>query len=187
MEEGQRKTIYRSIVGNFWSFVNPTDAPEVMIPYEQMGFLHTKEDWEEVKRGVDLFFDTYMSPEEVKAYNYEKLNPAPHDKPRENEPTETVRAKKPGFVYLARSESGYFKIGISKHPQKRIEQLNNGPLEVVLLHTFHADNAIVAEEVLHSYFSEKKVKGEWFNLSREDVDWLCCIEGYDDGTFHANS
>lgn len=89
----------------------------------------------------------------------------------------------PGYIYIAYAPTGHHKIGLSKNPGARIKQLNNTPYEVTIIHTFPANHARIAEEVLHTEFSSKRVRGEWFALSQEDVTWLCSITEYQDGRF----
>lgn len=93
----------------------------------------------------------------------------------------------PGYIYVIKAATGQYKIGLSTDPTRRFLSLNTAsPVELTLLHTFPANHAKIAEEVLHSDFASKRVKGEWFALDEDDVAWLCSVEGYDDGVFHAN-
>ena len=71
------------------------------------------------------------------------------------------------YLYLIQSsEEGYYKIGISKHPNKRINELNTGnssPLK--LIETYKSEYAHTIEKILQRKYSYYKKNGEWFDLS----------------------
>lgn len=71
------------------------------------------------------------------------------------------------YIYLIQSlEEGYYKIGISKHPNKRLVQLqtgNSSPLK--LIDTYPTEYADKIERTLQRRYSHFKKKGEWFDLS----------------------
>jgi hypothetical protein len=71
------------------------------------------------------------------------------------------------YIYLIQSlENGYYKIGISKHPTKRIQQLQTGnasPLK--LIDTYLTEHAIKIECALQRRYSHFRKEGEWFDLS----------------------
>lgn len=167
-----------------WTFFQFSTVPG-FVPRTRMGLVPTKEEWEELAAEVDKFYEAYDDETIL------ELRDMPNEEEgTEGEPVEQVpapRRKSPGHIYLAYVESGHYKIGLSKNPTERIKQLNtNAPHEITLIHTFPADHAKAAEEILHIDFASKRVKGEWFALDEDDVAWLCSVEGYDDGTFHAN-
>lgn len=87
-----------------------------------------------------------------------------------------------GFVYLAKASTGHYKIGYSKHPDIRVQQINSGktalPIKVELIHSFLAEDAPKAESELHAHFSSKHFRGEWFLLDTEDVDLVMSLNGY---------
>lgn len=79
------------------------------------------------------------------------------------------------YVYLIQSqEDGYYKIGVSKHPQKRIKQLNTGnSSELKLIESYESDFAHQIERALQRRFSYMKKEGEWFELSiKEEVNFI---------------
>lgn len=82
------------------------------------------------------------------------------------------------FIYFIHSDNGLTKIGIAKDVKLRLTTLNIGsPVELSLLFYFESQNAKRAEANLHKRFSQKRVKGEWFNLSDKDISWI--KENYD--------
>lgn len=73
------------------------------------------------------------------------------------------------YIYLIRcQENGYFKIGISKSPSKRIEQLQTGnPSVLKLIEVYPSEYAHIVERALQRRYSHLKREGEWFELSIE--------------------
>ena len=70
------------------------------------------------------------------------------------------------YIYLIQSlENGYYKIGVSKHPTKRVEQLQTGnasPLKLVdIYHTEYAEQIEHALQRIHAHLHKK---GEWFDM-----------------------
>lgn len=70
-------------------------------------------------------------------------------------------------VYLIQSlENSYYKIGVSKHPRKRIRQLQTGnSSELKLIETYESNIADKIEKILHQRYSHAHKEGEWFDLS----------------------
>ena len=79
------------------------------------------------------------------------------------------------YVYLIQSlEDGYYKIGVSIHPKKRIKQLQTGnSSELKLIESYQTEHAHKVERALQRRYSYLKKEGEWFDLSiKEDVTFL---------------
>jgi Meiotically up-regulated gene 113 len=73
------------------------------------------------------------------------------------------------FVYLMLNlRNGFVKIGKSKKPKHREKTLQSEEPEIVLLCAYWTDPDM--EQELHSYFSDKRVRGEWFHLSPEEIE-----------------
>jgi hypothetical protein len=90
----------------------------------------------------------------------------------------------PGFVYLLSCEEGYFKIGRTNNPERRLDELHTlPPFKFELEHTIPADDMKAAEKELHQRFAEKRVNGEWFRLGVEDVSFIKALTEYTMGKF----
>lgn len=82
-----------------------------------------------------------------------------------------------GFVYLLKSYNedvgDVYKIGISKNEiEERLRNLKTGnPNEIEVIHIYKTriKNSKL-EARLHRMFKHLLVKGEWYNLSDEDVN-----------------
>jgi hypothetical protein len=84
-----------------------------------------------------------------------------------------LRNKIPGFVYLVRFHR-FYKIGVSKVPEKRIKCFVNTklPYEFECLHKIKTQDSFGLESELHRRFHTKRVNGEWFRLSSSDIAWV---------------
>lgn len=71
------------------------------------------------------------------------------------------------YVYLIQSlEEGYYKIGVSKHPNKRINELNTGnSSQLKLIETYKSEFANQIEKTMQRKYHYLKKNGEWFNIS----------------------
>jgi len=74
------------------------------------------------------------------------------------------------YIYLIQSlEEGYYKIGVSKNPQRRIKELqtgNSSPLK--LIETYQSEYADKIERTLQRRYSHLNKEGEWFDMSIEE-------------------
>jgi len=72
------------------------------------------------------------------------------------------------------------KIGFSNDPSKRLKQLQTANSEELFLHaTIDIDETRVRllERFLHKDLSYKRLKGEWFNMTKQEVtDYLTFAE-----------
>ena len=72
------------------------------------------------------------------------------------------------YIYLCRNHrNGYTKIGLSSNPSYREKTLQSEEPEVSFIAIFHGD--YLRERALHEQFQRKRLRGEWFDLSAEDV------------------
>lgn len=84
-------------------------------------------------------------------------------------------------LYIAESSLGFHKVGISKHPEKRLAQISiPGVLELRLLHTVPLPFARKAERFVHEALRDYRVSTEWFKLPEDVVTTLCECEGEHD-------
>lgn len=82
------------------------------------------------------------------------------------------RKSKASYVYLMWSDNLY-KIGISIDPERRRKAVEEGLLKpVLLICQFFTDRAWKIERGLHQRFASKRIKGEWFDLTPEDVEYI---------------
>ncbi|TGE05594.1 GIY-YIG nuclease family protein [Hymenobacter fodinae] len=108
---------------------------------------------------------------------YGEVNKTPHLEKLPEAPAMPVlpptakRAAKDGFVYLMLNKrNGYYKIGHSTVPKFREKTLQAEEPEIEMLTWFVGTTA--KERELHELYAEKRIRGEWFALSVEDVNAL---------------
>lgn len=83
------------------------------------------------------------------------------------------------YIYVIKdaSASGYYKIGRTNDPRRRI-----GRFEIILPFTIHVMFIIPCEDdkslelALHHRFAKQRVNGEWFKLKASDLQWF--IDSY---------
>lgn len=77
-----------------------------------------------------------------------------------------------GYIYLFESQ-GLYKIGRSHTPAIRRRRLQTGsPTPIRTVHTLKTVFHKWIEQQLHSRFADKRVRGEWFALTDEDVAYI---------------
>ena len=73
------------------------------------------------------------------------------------------------YIYLLRSGKAY-KIGVSQSIPMRVSSIRtDNPILVDIIAMARVFENFNIETALHRYFKEKKIRGEWFGLSADDV------------------
>jgi len=76
-----------------------------------------------------------------------------------------------GFVYtMVSRRTGFIKIGFSKSPEARERTLQSQDPMLEILRTW--PGCMATEKFLHQHFAAKRVRGEWFSLSKSDLKTL---------------
>jgi hypothetical protein len=75
------------------------------------------------------------------------------------------------YTYLmVNHDNGFYKIGKSIKPKFRERTLQSNEPNVELLG--YCDSNIIAEKSLHEKFKDKRIRGEWFNLNKDDIEYI---------------
>lgn len=76
-----------------------------------------------------------------------------------------------GFAYAMRRDTdNAIKLGISKNPRNRRSQIQSRKgFQVELLKEWQCHDMGILESVLHGFFAEKRLDGEWFNITEDDL------------------
>jgi hypothetical protein len=77
----------------------------------------------------------------------------------------------PGWVYLIHAiGTSRFKIGFASSPDKRLVQLSEqSPFPLTMVCSYPSADAKGSESLWHKLFEQKRVHGEWFELTDEQV------------------
>lgn len=87
-------------------------------------------------------------------------------------PKEKIQGSIPkkGFVYVLKADNGYYKIGKTVNPEDRIKTFTiKLPFHVEYELLIESENYTVCEKRLHGLFADKRIDGEWFALTSEDI------------------
>ena len=100
---------------------------------------------------------TFKSTEPVFGWDY-------YNKIKKDRQTSSIADRQ--FVYLIKSESGLFKIGISADPRARLSSIISSSGFGAELIAFYKTKELAAtvEKKLHKLFSKYRVRGEWFDF-----------------------
>ena len=77
-----------------------------------------------------------------------------------------------GQIYLCCDGSGLWKIGIASNPDKRFKQLKTGNPTIRMLFNIPVEYPSIVELELHTKYEEKRITGDWFDLSAEDLFYI---------------
>ncbi len=82
------------------------------------------------------------------------------------------------MVYLMQCED-FVKIGRSKHPSKRLQDIQvSNPFKVKLLAVVNSENDKELESELHIKYNHLKQNGEWFSFNKDVFDSLVSSYGF---------
>lgn len=89
-----------------------------------------------------------------------------------------------GHIYLIQADTGHYKIGRSRNVPERMKLFSvKLPFNFEMIHQFPCQDMYAAESDLHEIFSDKRINGEWFSLSSEDVSILTNVKECSGGFF----
>ena len=127
------------------------------------------------KKAVIMNYDTTVRL--CKALNctigdlYSLVNKAEYEKV-EKRKEEREKALNKGYIYFILNEAnGLIKIGRSADVENRLYQLQyktGQPLR--LLKKIPSDSVVQQEKELHELYSNKRIHGEWFDITEEDIN-----------------
>lgn len=89
--------------------------------------------------------------------------------------TEEMRIDRGAYVYFIQAESGPVKIGVSRHPERRLEYLNTNHWEkLILVNAIYSLKPYALERAMHDAFGNYRIRDdrEWFSpeiLSEDEI------------------
>lgn len=98
--------------------------------------------------------------------------------PEREETTSESTRDRSGYVYLLKSDSGSYKIGRSKRPDDRLATFSvKLPFPVRYVCLLKSEDMYSLEKELHARFEQRRIDGEWFALSQEDISYIKSLGG----------
>jgi hypothetical protein len=77
------------------------------------------------------------------------------------------------YIITAKEFNGAYKIGITNNISNRLTTLQTAsPFKLFALRIYEIKNPRQVEFSLHLLFKNKRLQGEWFNLSEVDIDYI---------------
>jgi hypothetical protein len=123
-------------------------------------------DLSQVRRAIEWASEMHEVFWDIPKNTY-KINVSPPDKPK------LLHMPAPGYIYILESRYGY-KIGKTKDLPTRMHFFGvKLPFETGLVHAILSSNITRAESALHSAYADRRIDGEWFALSDNDLSELC--------------
>lgn len=130
--------------------------------YDERGVFLTRQQMKAIAQDIEMFCSC-ISDREIETNVTTTLQ---HYQQKQIE-----RRSKAGYIYLFESYDGFYKIGQAKNPSMRIKEITM-PYRPKLIHKMPVSDMDWAEKYLHNKFAHRRVDGEWFNLSSQDVFWI---------------
>lgn len=116
--------------------------------------------------------DSLTIPEWINVFVEDMKHNRPKFEP-DPKPEKHLKSEKPGYVYLLKSEAGHYKIGRSVNPESRHKTFGiQLPFRVSYECLIKTENMKRLEAELHEKFAHKRLDGEWFDLSTEDIEYI---------------
>lgn len=160
--------------------------PNVKPPYNWELILSTiYENFPVVKKVLvnptKFFLDNVDNPEEKYSKAKEIRKQLEWEAKLENLNKQYKEKKNVGVVYLLKiKDKKQYKIGVSKNFERRYNEISpKMPFELKTINLIESFNIFDLEKKLHNKFSDKRIKGEWFELSKKDVEYIKSIEDDD--------
>lgn len=103
------------------------------------------------------------------------------DETRDRAPAEKLSPASPkqqtGYIYLLKSPTSAYKIGRTRNPKDRLKTFSvKLPFEVEYIALIPTDDMVELERVLHARFDHRRINGEWFELSPDEVAYIKELE-----------
>jgi len=161
----------------FWVFLSASivydaDTDGIYI-CDDNGMIVTRQDWQELSQAVERYFASAPTDDELAAHNlviWRRSHEYQKPPRRQRGQAKPLAPQCPGYIYLIKGDAGLYKVGKSKHPDARHYSLvSTMPFPVEIVSSYKVPDMKPAELSWHTRFASKRVNGEWFRLTAEDV------------------
>ena len=138
---------------------------------DQFGGIITAREYYELLDKVGSFYEN-VNDDDIEEYNkavqVELHNELISDSKRaENKP------ENQGYVYFVQADGQHYKIGGTSNLKSRMKSLQvASPNDLRLIAWLEINDWPEKEDQLHEYFDDKKIHGEWFDITvSEIIEW----------------
>ncbi len=130
-------------------------------------------------KGLENFLDNELTDEQIEEINEHLIreNQRQYEESYERVPKSRRQSiskakEEAGYVYFIKEHfSGKVKIGKTKHMNSRMEMFGvKLPFEWDVIKTVKSADYSLTETLLHRKYENKRVNGEWFDLTQSDID-----------------
>ena len=80
------------------------------------------------------------------------------------------------YLYACVYDNGTCKIGVTNNADKRLRELNGASPIKITEFLYRECDADYAEEIFHEAFKSKRVKHEFFQLTREEIEKVMMMD-----------
>ncbi len=156
--------------GQTWTFVEDAESGGV-IALDRSGLVMDGDRAQALFEGV-LRFVNYYGADNILTSNLARSEEADHVSEQAIQAIKSVLRRQTGVVYLLKEPNGLIKIGMStRSAEDRLAEFQPKlPFETDLIHVINCDNPLSVEAALHAQYGDKRIRGEWFALTAEDLE-----------------
>jgi len=156
--------------GQTWTFIEDAESGGV-VAIDQGGIVMDGDRAQALFEGV-LRFVSYYGADNILTANLARIEEAAHVSEQAIRTIKTVSRRQSGVVYFLKEPNGLIKIGMStRSADDRLAEFQPKlPFETELIHVINCNNPLAVEVSLHAQYGDKRIRGEWFALTAEDLE-----------------
>jgi hypothetical protein len=158
-----------------FSYAKTQSGKGCLLIQDNMGELIKEDEIKAIIKGLTNFVEEY-DQEDIDYINWKAEQDKMERIKKSSFKPETKNRS--GVVYLLKiKDDDQYKIGVSTKFKKRYDKLSTlMPFELETVNLIKSNDIYNLEESLHNKFEDKRINGEWFELSSKDVKYIKSIE-----------
>jgi len=161
-----------------FSYAKTQSGKGCLLIQDNMGELIKEDEIKAIIKGLTNFVEEY-DQEDIDYINWKAEQDKMERIKKSSFKPETKNRS--GVVYLLKiKDDDQYKIGVSTNFERRYNEISpKMPFELITINKIKSNDIYSLEEMLHNKFRDKRIKGEWFQLDKEDVEYIESIEDDD--------
>lgn len=146
---------------------------DCLILNDCIGDVCTREEIKELIGYLNNFINSTITDEDISNANNENFKRNMRGcSDSKNSESKIKKEKIKGFVYFITMNKKEYKIGMTKDMNTRMGEYTKLPYDPDIIHTIETNDAILTETLFHNLYADKRLRGEWFKLSVDDVRYI---------------